>query len=109
MKKQFKIQRLHSLIGRFALFTFCVSLLLFELYLLGNYQKFLDSTQILILELCNIFVIINILVSNYYLILIIITAIRNNRFYIIRFILCFISLLFSLLLLFGLKFLKAWF
>lgn len=107
MKRQIKINLIYTLTNRGALFTFVFILFLFSFYLVGNYQKFLDSTQLFLLDILNIFLILHCLLGIYYLFLTIILAIKNRQVNIRRFILCTCSVTFSLILLFSIKVLRA--
>lgn len=107
MKRQIKIDLIYTLTNRVALFTFVFILIFFSFYLIGNYQDFLDGTQLFLLDILNIFLILHCLLGIYYLFLTIIFAIKNRHISIKRFILCTCSVTFSLILLFSIKVLRA--
>ena len=54
MKAYLFLSRLSSFTGRAVAFFFIISILLLFFYLIGNYQDFLDSTQIFLLSLLHV-------------------------------------------------------
>jgi len=107
MQRQNTLNLLHTLSSRATLFSFVYYIFLFLLYLIGNYQYFLDSTQVFILGILNIFLILHCLFGIYYLFFTIILSVRNRKIDLKYFILCTVSVAFALVLLFSIKVLDA--
>ena len=95
--------------GRSLVFFFVVSLLLLGLYLLGNFQGFLDTSQLFLLESLEFFLLIEVVLSLFYIIFILYYAVSTGKMRLLRLILAFLSLSFCFALLLALKFLSAWF
>jgi len=88
-------------------FFFIFSLLLFLLYLLGNFQEFLDSTQIFLIQLLKVSLLAEVFVGLLYLLMVFL--LRRQRRFIGKVILCSLSVVTSFLLLLAFSFLTAWF
>ncbi len=87
------------------MFCFLLSLLTLALYLLGNFQEFLDSTQVLLLILLRLALIAGILSAlTYAVVSLVVGRPRAGRL-----ILCFLSVVYSAALLLVTGFLSAWF
>ncbi len=54
MEQKFRFLWLPTVIGRLCIFFFFVTLVVALLFLLGNFQDFLDSTQVLLLHLFDV-------------------------------------------------------
>jgi hypothetical protein len=67
-------------------FFFIFSLLLFLLYLLGNFQEFLDSTQIFLIKLLKISLLAEVFLGILYILLVFI--LRRQRRYYLKLIFC---------------------
>lgn len=89
------------------MFFFIFSLLLFLLYLLGNFQEFLDSTQIFLIQLLKVSLLAEVFVGLLYLLMVFL--LRRQRRFIGKVILCSLSVVTSFLLLLAFSFLTAWF
>ncbi len=104
-KKSLFPESLYWLAGRTAVFCFLLSLLTLALYLLGNFQEFLDSTQVLLLILLRLALIAGILSAlTYAVVSLVVGRPRAGRL-----ILCFLSVVYSAALLLVTGFLSAWF
>jgi len=88
-------------------FFFIFSLLLFLLYLLGNFQEFLDSTQIFLIQLLKVSLLAEVFVGLLYLLMVFL--LRRQRRFIGKVILCSLSVVTSFMLLLAFSFLTAWF
>lgn len=88
------------------MFFFIFSLLLFLLYLLGNFQEFLDSTQIFLIQLLKISLLAEVFVGLLYLVMVFL--LRRQRRFLGKVILCSLSVLTSFVLLLAFSFLTAW-
>jgi hypothetical protein len=103
----FILSSLFWLVARAVIFFFLFSLLLFLLYLLGNFQEFLDSTQVFLLQLLKVSLLAEVFVGLLYIILVFFLR-RQRRLY-VKLILCSLSVVFCYLLLLAFSFLSAWF
>jgi hypothetical protein len=88
-------------------FFFIFSLLLFLLYLLGNFQEFLDSTQIFLVQLLKVSLLAEVFVGLLYLLMVF--MLRRQRRFLGKVILCSLSVVVSFVLLLAFSFLTAWF
>jgi len=86
-----------------------VSLLLLGLYMLGNFQDFLDTSQLFLLKSLEFSLLIEVVLSLFYIIFILFYAVSTGKLRLLRLILAFLSLSFCFVLLLALKFLSAWF
>lgn len=103
----FLLSSLYWLTARGVVFFFIFSLILFLLYLLGNFQDFLDSTQIFLITLLKISLLTEVFVGFLYLLLLFL--LRRQRRYLGKLILCSLSIVSSFFLLLAFSFLSAWF
>ena len=103
----FLLSSLYWLVARGVVFFFNLSLLLFLLYLLGNFQEFLDSTQIFLIQLLKISLLAEVFVGLLYLLMVFL--LRRQRRYLGKVILCSLSVVASFVLLLAFSFLTAWF
>jgi hypothetical protein len=103
----FLLHTLYWLAGRAAVFFFVLSLLVLALYLLGNFQDFLDSSQLLLLSILRISLLAEILTALAYFLMIFLLG--RWRRYPGRLVLCFLAAVFSTALLLAVSFLSAWF
>jgi hypothetical protein len=107
MQRQSTLNLLYAATSKTTLFTFTYYMLLFILYLIGNYQYFLDTTQIFILQILSVFLILHCLSGLYYLFLTMVFAVKNRKIVLSKFILCTVSVTVALVLLFSVKALTA--
>jgi len=105
VKKSFFLESLYWLTGRMAVFCFVQSALALVLYLLGNFQEFLDATQILLLTLLRLTLLAGILSALTYAAV----SFAVGRPRAGRLVLCFFSIAYSGALLLFTGFLSAWF
>jgi hypothetical protein len=103
----FLLTSLYWLVSRTVVFFFIFSLLLFLLYLLGNFQEFLDSTQIFLIQLLKVSLLAEVFVGLLYLVMVFL--LRRQRRFIGKVILCSLSVVTSFMLLLAFSFLTAWF
>ncbi|MBN2553182.1 MAG: hypothetical protein JXB06_10455 [Spirochaetales bacterium] len=103
----FILSSLYWLVARVVVFFFIFALLLFLLYLLGNFQEFLDSTQIFLIQLLKVSLLAEVFFGLLYLLLVFLM--RRQRRLLGKLILCFLSIVGSFLLLLAFSFLSAWF
>ena len=95
--------------GRSLIFFFVVSLLLLGLYMLGNFQDFLDTSQLFLLQSLEFSLLTEVVLSTFYIIFVLFYAVSTGKLDLLRLILTFLSLIFCFALLLVLKFLSAWF
>ena len=100
---------LFSFIGRLTIFLAAFSLLLLFLYISGNYQDFLASSQVFILNILKTMTLLGAIFSIYYLILLFFLAIVRKQVFIARFVFTIVSLTFTVILFGTLSFLFSWF
>lgn len=93
----FLLRSLHLLEGS-SIFFLSASFLSFLMYLLGNFQSFLENTQLLILNIVQISGIIGLVVSVYYLIFLVYWIIRRKRVPLSRLIYSLLAIVFNLAL-----------
>lgn len=103
----FILSSLFWLSSRAVVFFFIFSLLLFMLYLLGNFQDFLDATQILLLQLLKASLLSEVFLGVLYIVLVF--FLRRQRRHLRCLILCSLSVVFCYALLLAFSFLSAWF
>jgi hypothetical protein len=103
----FLLSSLYWLVARAVVFFFIFSLLLFLLYLLGNFQEFLDSTQIFLIKLLKISLLTEVFLGVLYILLVFV--LRRQRRHYLKLIFCSLSVVISYLLLLAFSFLSAWF
>lgn len=103
----FLLSSLYWLVARGVVFFFISSLLLFLLYLLGNFQEFLDSTQIFLIQLLKVGLLTEVFLGLLYVVLVFL--LRRQRRFLGKLILCTLSIVSSFILLLAFSFLSAWF
>jgi len=105
VKKSFFLESLYWLAGRMAVFCFVLSALALVLYLLGNFQEFLEATQVLLLTLLRLALLAGMLSALTYAAV----SFALGRPRAGRLVLCFLSIAYSGALLLVTGFLSAWF
>ena len=99
------LNSLYWFTARAATFCFLLSLLVLALYLLGNFQEFMDATQVLLLTTLRLALWAEVLLSLLY----IPVSVILGRQRVLRLLLCFLSVVYGLALLLATGFLYAWF
>jgi len=105
--RPFLVRALYWFTGRGSVFFFILSLLVLALYLLGNFQQFLDSTQLFLLSLLRLSLIAELLLCPIYFVMVFLMG-RQRRFA-GRLVLCVLSAAFSAAMLLAAGFLSVWF
>ena len=100
---------LFVLIERTVVFFFFMTVILLILYLMGNYQEYLDSTQILLINLLIVITLFEVIMVIYYLGFLVFYAVKFSRIYTIRIIFASFSLLMCGILGTLVMFLNSWF
>lgn len=103
-RKKFSGLWLTELLRRVSVFLLFVSISAMGLYVLGNYQHFLDSTQLLLLRIAGVCSIMLFFSATYFGIMVLVSAFNEKKFYVLSFVFAIISGCFGLLLFFGLRF-----
>jgi hypothetical protein len=102
------LSQVSSFTGRAVVFCFLLSALLFFFYMLGNYQGFLDSTQVLLLSLLRISLTFELVTGAWLAILLVCRAITERRLLIVRWVLLILSLVLCGALLAALRMVQQW-
>ncbi len=108
MKEYPFLTRLSSFTGRAVVFFFLLSVLLFFFYLLGNYQDFLDSTQLFLLSLLRLALVLELASGAYLAVFLVRHCVHTRRPYVLRWILLVLSMSASGGLLLALQYVRAW-
>jgi hypothetical protein len=108
MKSYLFLLRVSSFIGRAVVFFFVTSLFLLFFYLVGNYQGFLDSTQLFLLAALNVSLVLHLVLAAYFTLLLFVRMAKERRLIILRFLLVTASMVFSAGLLTSMRFLQSW-
>jgi hypothetical protein len=108
MKQYPFLSHVSSFTGRAVVFLFMVSVLLFFFYMLGNYQDFLTSTQLLLLSLLRVSLGLEIAAGVWLAGFLVYRNIHERRMFVVRWILLAIALIFSTALLVTLRFVQQW-
>ena len=108
MKEYPFLTRLSSFTGRAVVFFFFLSLLLFFFYILGNYQDFLDSTQLFLLTLLRLALSLELASGAYLAIFLVRRTVHERRAFVLRWILLAFSMTALAALLLVLQYIRAW-
>ncbi len=108
MKEYPFLNRLSSFTGRAVVFFFLLSVLLFFFYILGNYQDFLDSTQLLLLSLLRLSLALELASGIYLAIFLVRRNIHEHRALVVRWVLLVLSMAVCGVLLVALQFIRSW-
>ena len=108
MKEYPFLTRLSSFTGRAAVFFFFLSVILFFFYILGNYQDFLDSTQLFLLSLLRLTLALELASGAYLAIFLVRQSLHEHRPHIVRWVLLVFSMTGSGALLLALQYVRAW-
>jgi len=108
MKEYPFLSRLSSFTGRAAVFFFFLSLLFFFFFILGNYQDFLDSTQLFLLSLLRLALVLELASAAYFAIFLVRRSFSERHLFILRWVLLVIAMAGSTGLLLALQYVRAW-
>lgn len=108
MKEYPFLTRLSSFTARAVVFFFLLSLLLFFFYLLGNYQDFLDSTQLFLLSMLRLALALELASGAYLAIFLVRHCLHSRRPFVLRWVLLVLSMTSSGALLLALQYIRAW-
>jgi hypothetical protein len=108
MKQYPFLSHVSSFTGRAVVFFFMMSVLLFFFYLLGNYQDFLTSTQLLLLALLRVSLWLEIASAVWLAAFLVYRNVHERRPFVLRWIFLVIAFVFSGSLLVALRFVQQW-
>lgn len=108
MKEYPFLSRLSSFTGRAVVFFFLLSAILLFFYLLGNYQDFLDSTQVFLLSLLRASLGLELVTGVWLAAFLVYRNVRERRALILRWILLVLSLACCSVLLMALRYVQQW-
>ncbi|MBN2737302.1 MAG: hypothetical protein JXR70_10000 [Spirochaetales bacterium] len=100
---------LTGLLGKIFGFVFLITLIFIIYFVIGNFQNFLDQTQIVLINIISVLTLLNFLVGVFYLVCLFFDSFRQRKGRIIRLILAFFLSFVMLLLTLFFKFFTAWF
>lgn len=100
---------LFSLLGRLTAFLALLSLLILFLYIIGNYQQFLDSSQLLLLKILETVSLFGAISGIYYIFFIFFIGLMEKKVMVLRLVLTILIILVCVFLFSGIKFLSSWF
>ncbi|MBN1697813.1 MAG: hypothetical protein JW881_09890 [Spirochaetales bacterium] len=106
--KQIRKTWLFHVLGKLTLFLVLFSLLLLFLYIVGNFQEFLDATQIFLLKTLEITLLASAIIATYYIVFLFLIAFLEKKIYLLRLVLAIIAIIICLFLFIALKFLTSW-
>jgi hypothetical protein len=102
------LRRVSSFTGRLLAFTFLLSLLLTFLWLAGNAQGFLDTTQAAILAVLRWALLVELAAGAWTAGILVARSVSERRWFPVRMVLTAVSLATGVFLLASLGFLQAW-
>jgi hypothetical protein len=108
MKEYPFLSRASSFAGRAVVFFFVLSALLCFFYALGNYQDFLDSTQLFLLRLLRVSLEVELFCGVWLAVFLVRRNVNERRPFIARWILLVLSFVSCSALLVALRFMQQW-
>lgn len=102
------LHHVSSFTGRAVVFFFIVALISLFFYVLGNYQDFLDSTQLFLLASLRISLSLQLVTSVWLAGFLVYRTVREHRPFIARWVLLGLSFCASAVLLVALRFMQQW-
>jgi hypothetical protein len=108
MKEYPFLLRASSFAGRAVVFFFVLSALLCFFYALGNYQDFLDSTQLFLLRLLRVSLELELFCGAWLAGFLVYRNVREHRAFVARWILLVLSFACCTVLLVALRFMQQW-
>jgi hypothetical protein len=108
MKEYLFLSRLSSFTGRAVAFFFIVSILLLFFYVIGNYQGFLDSTQIFLLSLLHVSLGLQLACGVWLAGFLVYRNVHEHHRFLLRWILLIVSLVCGAGLLIALRYVQQW-
>lgn len=99
---------IQTVVFRVCVFLFMFSLIAFGLFLLGNLQEFLDSTQIMLIRIAGVSAFFFIVCGLYFLGIAVVLAVRGQRVGWYRVLLVVIGIALSTAIVLFSNFLQSW-
>jgi hypothetical protein len=99
---------LHVVVGRVCGFLFSMSAILAALFVMGNTQEFLDSTQVMLLNSLQVVTLLFLIVSVYYIGLLVFLGIRLKRLMTARLVAVFLGVIINVSIFGFINFLETW-
>jgi len=107
VRASFLLRGLYTLISKATVFFFVFAAIVLALYFLGNFQEFLDTTQIFLLSLLEVCLLAEVGTGAFHIVLLFL--VQETRHRLLRLVLSFAGVIISYVLLLAFKFLSAWF
>lgn len=107
VRVSFLLRGLYTLISKATVFFFVLGAIVLALYFLGNFQEFLDTTQIFLLDLLELCLLAEVGAGVFHIVLLFL--VHETRHRVLRLILSFAAVIICYALLMAFKFLTAWF
>jgi len=85
MKRKKSTLWLPDAMNKLTLYLFVFSMMIFLFYVAGNFQKFTDKTQVILLNVFRYVALLFIVTSSYNILINIIAIFRKKYFYVLRF------------------------
>jgi len=101
MKRKKSTLWLPEAMNKLTFYLFVFSMMIFLFYVAGNFQKFTDKTQVILLNVFRYAALLFIVTGSYNLLTNILTIIRKKYFYVLRFIVTLLGEIFITALLIG--------
>ena len=108
MKEYRFLSYLSSFAGRAVAFFFIMSLVLLLLYVLGNYQDFLDSTQLFLLSCLRVALSLELIMGAWLAGFLVYRNLSEHRPFVVRWILLALAFCTSVVLLAALRLVQQW-
>jgi hypothetical protein len=108
LSEKLREKKIPSFVGRLCVFLFSVVVLLSGLFLLGNFQEFLDSTQVFLLSLLRIATLTFIIVAVYHLLVLTVHLMRKGQVSFFAFLFSVLGMVIVGLIYFLVNFLSSW-
>ena len=108
MKAYLFLSRMSSFTGRAVAFFFVISIFLLFFYLIGNYQDFLDSTQLFLLACLRVCLSFEMITGVWLAGLLVYRNLSEHRPFVVRWILLALALCTSAVLLAALRLVQQW-
>ncbi len=89
-------------------FFFVLSILLCFFYVLGNYQDFLDSTQLFLLRSLRVSLELELFCGAWLAVFLVWRAVQEHRAFLVRWVLLVLSAICCVVLLVALRFVQQW-
>jgi hypothetical protein len=103
-----KYEWLLTVLQKVSLFLAISSIVTVFYYIIGNFQDFLDSTQIILLRLIEIITLAGFIIELYLLVMLIVIAVKDKRMFAFRFVSTVVLFGYFLGIYIIIKFVSSW-